>query len=63
MNSAVPQHRELIGRARQGDENALGQLLDGHRAYLKMLAQRSISGRLEARVDASDTSFLLAPST
>jgi RNA polymerase sigma-70 factor (ECF subfamily) len=44
----------LIGRARQGDENALGQLLDGHRAYLKMLAQRSISGRLEARVDASD---------
>ena len=54
MNSAVPQHRELIRRARQGNEDALGRLLDGHRAYLKMLAQRSIGGRLEARVDASD---------
>ena len=54
MNRAVSKHLELIRRARQGDEKALGQLLDGHRAYLKLLAQRAVGGRLEARVDSSD---------
>jgi hypothetical protein len=32
MNSAVSKHLEWIRRARQGDDEALGQLLDGHRA-------------------------------
>lgn len=54
MNRTAPKHLELIRRARQGDEKALGQLLDGHRAYLKLLAQRAVGGRLEARVDSSD---------
>lgn len=54
MNSADSKHLELIRRARQGDEQALGQLLDGHRAYLKLLAQRAVGGRLDARVDSSD---------
>ncbi len=54
MNSAVSKHRELIHRARAGDEEALGRLLDGHRAYLKLLAQRAVGGRLEARLDSSD---------
>jgi RNA polymerase sigma-70 factor (ECF subfamily) len=35
-------------------KKALGQLLDGHSAYLKLLAQRAVGGRLEARVDSSD---------
>jgi len=47
-------HRELIQRARNGDEQALGRLLDKHRPYLKLLAQREIEGRLDARVDGSD---------
>lgn len=54
MTSTIQKHRELIHRARQGDEAALGELLDGHRVYLKLLAQRAVGGNLEARVDSSD---------
>lgn len=54
MNSSVSQLPDLIRRARQGDEDALGQLLDGHRAWLKLLAQRAVNGNLEARIDSSD---------
>lgn len=52
--SASRLHRELIQRARSGDEQALGHLLDRHRPYLKLLAQREIEGRLDARIDGSD---------
>lgn len=52
--SASKLHRELVRRARNGDEQALGRLLDGHRPYLKLLAQREIEGRLDARIDGSD---------
>lgn len=45
---------ELIRRAREGDREALGDLLDKHRAYLKILSQRHLDGALAARVDASD---------
>jgi RNA polymerase sigma-70 factor (ECF subfamily) len=54
MNATQPETPELIRRARDGDRQALGQLLDEHRAYLQVLAQRQIDPRLGARLDASD---------
>jgi RNA polymerase sigma-70 factor (ECF subfamily) len=45
---------ELIQRARDGDREALGALLDRYRAYLRLLAQRRLDGTTQARVDASD---------
>lgn len=45
---------ELIRRARQGDEAALGSLLAEHRDHLRQLADRALPPRLKARVDASD---------
>jgi RNA polymerase sigma-70 factor (ECF subfamily) len=44
----------LIQRACQGDRVALGELLDRHRAYLKVLALRQLDSRLDSRLDASD---------
>lgn len=44
----------LIGRARQGDERALGELLALYRNYLKLLARLQISRRLQQKLDASD---------
>ena len=48
------QVRTLIRRARKGDQDALGELLDRHRAYLRVLAKRHVDGKLAVRVDASD---------
>lgn len=44
----------LLQRARQGDGEALGQLMESYRASLRRLAQRQLGGRLQVRVDASD---------
>jgi RNA polymerase sigma-70 factor (ECF subfamily) len=43
-----------ISQAREGDPQALGELLEQHRGYLKVLAQRILEGKLRARLDASD---------
>jgi RNA polymerase sigma-70 factor (ECF subfamily) len=40
--------------ARQGDEEALGQLLDAYRNYLRLLARLEVGRRLQAKIDASD---------
>lgn len=45
---------ELLCQARGGDQEALGKLLEQHRAYLKVIALRFLEGPLAARVDASD---------
>jgi RNA polymerase sigma-70 factor (ECF subfamily) len=45
---------ELLHRARGGDGEALGALLDRYRAYLRILAQRKLDGAVQARVDVSD---------
>ncbi len=50
--SAVPA-QELIRRARDGDREALGVLLDRYRPYLRILAQRRLEP-VQGRVDASD---------
>ncbi len=44
----------LIGRARGGDQEALGRLLGLYRNYLWLLARAQIRGDVRARVDASD---------
>lgn len=54
MNSTEPQFAELLERARIGDREAVGQLLDGYRPWLRLLAKRQIGRRLEKRLDASD---------
>ncbi len=54
MNSVQADIDCLIVRARGGDTQALGELLERHRGYLKVLAQRMLGGRIQARIDASD---------
>jgi len=45
---------QLIPLARQGDGQALGQLLEMYRNYLSLLARLQIHRRLQSKVDASD---------
>jgi RNA polymerase sigma-70 factor, ECF subfamily len=44
----------LLEKARQGDREALGRLLEARRAALHRLAERQLDGRIAVRVDASD---------
>ncbi len=45
---------DLIARARQGDRQALGELLEAYRDGLHRLAARRLDERVAVRVDASD---------
>jgi RNA polymerase sigma-70 factor (ECF subfamily) len=45
---------ELLARARAGDREALGELLEHNRGYLRNLADRLLDDRLGRRIDASD---------
>ncbi len=45
---------ELLVRARNGDRNALGELLKGHNDLLKRMAQRDVGKRMQARLSAAD---------
>jgi RNA polymerase sigma-70 factor (ECF subfamily) len=45
---------EWLHQARQGDREALGRLLEAHRAALHRLAERQLDVRIAVRVDASD---------
>lgn len=45
---------QLILQAKNGDEDALGKLLDQHRDQLRRLAETELSQKLSKRVDASD---------
>lgn len=47
-------HQELLNQAIQGNNDALGELLEDYRAYLTVLAQRYMDNRLRGRLDASD---------
>jgi RNA polymerase sigma-70 factor (ECF subfamily) len=46
--------RELLARARAGDREALGDLLEKNRDYLRNLADRLLDDRVGKRIDASD---------
>jgi RNA polymerase sigma-70 factor (ECF subfamily) len=54
MNQNDAEIEELIRRARDGDREALGMILERQRGPLRVMAQRKISGPLAARIDASD---------
>ena len=54
MQECVAEAVDLIGRARRGDEAALGRLLEENRAALLAEAQRQLRRRLAARVDSAD---------
>ena len=49
---AIP--KELLERGLQGEADAIGELLELHRPYLQLLAERSLSGDIQARIGASD---------
>jgi RNA polymerase sigma-70 factor (ECF subfamily) len=44
----------LLALAREGNRQALGQLLESYRSYLALLARLQISRRLQGKVDAAD---------
>src|SRR6478672_7659060 len=44
----------LIQEARDGNETALGRLLELYRNYLRLLARLEIGRRLQGKLDASD---------
>ncbi len=46
--------RKLIQRARGGDDAALGQILEGHRDWLRIAAEKELDDNMAARIDASD---------
>jgi RNA polymerase sigma-70 factor (ECF subfamily) len=54
MQNEAARISELLDRARAGDGEALGQLLELYRAALHQLAERQLDGQVAARVDASD---------
>ena len=57
MDSEGRSHQEattLLQAARGGDAEALGQLLEAYRDYLRLLARLEVGRRLKAKVDASD---------
>ncbi len=43
-----------IALAKGGDGHALGSLLEGYRAYLRMLARMQVGRRLRSKLDADD---------
>ena len=45
---------DLLVRARAGDAEAVGKLLDHYRPYLRLLALRQLDSNVRVRVDASD---------
>ena len=44
----------LIRKARDGDDAALGELLDHHRPWLRLLGRRGLGDRFAGRIDDSD---------
>jgi RNA polymerase sigma-70 factor (ECF subfamily) len=55
MNAKTsPEPEQLIQLARQGDRDALGELLEKYQNYLAVLARIHIGRRLQGKVDACD---------
>src|SRR5690606_27094331 len=45
---------EAFAAARQGETNAVGELLESYRAYLRFLAENQLRGRYPHRISPSD---------
>lgn len=54
MSASDTEIVELLPLAREGDDNALGRLLDLHRDYLRALAAQQLHPKLRGRIDDSD---------
>lgn len=54
MVDGNPSTTQLVIASKQGDNDALGLLLEQYRGYLLMLAHRYLSERLRRRVDPAD---------
>ncbi|MDZ4780002.1 MAG: sigma-70 family RNA polymerase sigma factor [Planctomycetia bacterium] len=55
VSGSTPKHLvELLTRAREGSDGALGEILAYYREYLKLLARVHLDRRLRSKVDASD---------
>lgn len=54
MNDSKSLLCDLILRARNGDDTALGELCNRHRAYLRLIAQRTLDTNVKVRADESD---------
>jgi RNA polymerase sigma-70 factor (ECF subfamily) len=54
MAPKEPECEELIARARQGEETALGLLLERYRSYLTLLARMQIGRRLQGKAEPGD---------
>jgi len=55
MNSSVSgKPARLLLAARQGNEQALGELLEHFRSYLELLARLEIGRRLQTKIDTAD---------
>ena len=49
-----PPADELLTRAREGDAEAAGTLLQKYQPYLRLMAQRQLDSAVNARLDPSD---------
>jgi RNA polymerase sigma-70 factor (ECF subfamily) len=54
MGSLPPEPEQLLHRAREGDRQALGRLLELYGNYLALLARTQIGRRLQGKVEAAD---------
>jgi RNA polymerase sigma-70 factor (ECF subfamily) len=54
MSQTEPDTEQLLVRAADGDEAALGQLLERHRQRLRQMIALRLDRRLQARLDPSD---------
>ncbi len=54
MDAVDPPASDLLRRARAGDDDARGALLEAYRSYLMFLARVQLGRRLQGKVDPSD---------
>ncbi|MEZ6127351.1 MAG: sigma-70 family RNA polymerase sigma factor [Planctomycetaceae bacterium] len=54
MNDSASSMQQLLSRARNGDDDALGELCNRHRPYLRLMTQRALDSRVKVRADESD---------
>src|SRR5260370_21994282 len=54
MSATDPPADELLSRARAGDDDARGRLLEAYRSYLTLLARVQMGRSLQGKVDPSD---------
>ena len=63
LNGEPSTFADLLLRARSGNSEAIGELIERHRKYLLLIANQGISGNLRTKIGASDAvqeSMLLA---